>query len=86
MAIRKHAMIRYKYLFMRVFRNLKIKKLGIIINLEKDLIFASSENEILWTKSKNKMKNKKIINFSKLSSLKIEGCKKCPRRIENMIA
>ena len=43
-AIRKHAMVRYKYLFIRVFRNLKIKKLGTIINLEKDLIFASSAN------------------------------------------
>tara|TARA_B100000242_G_scaffold198874_1_gene143841 strand:+ start:16702 stop:16974 length:273 start_codon:yes stop_codon:yes gene_type:complete len=85
-AIRKHAMVRYKYLFVRVLRNLKIKKLGTIINLEKDLIFTSSPNKILLVKSKVKITNKKVINFSKLSSLKIEGYTKCPKNIENIIA
>ena len=85
-AIRKHAMVRYKYLFVRVLRNLKIKKLGTIINLEKDLIFTSSPNKILLVKSKAKITNKKVINFSKLSSLKIEGYTKCPKSIENIIA
>ena len=32
-AIRKHAMVRYKYLFVRVLRNLKIKKLATTNNL-----------------------------------------------------
>lgn len=85
-AIRKHAMVRYKYLFVRVLRNLKIKKLGTIINLEKDLIFTSSPNKILLVKSKVKTTNKKVINFSKLSSRKIEGYTKCPKNIENIIA
>ena len=72
-ARKKQNRVAYKYLFSLVLKSWKIKKLGIIINLENDRIFDSSIKKKLKIESVIKIKNKITIRFSNILFSNISG-------------